>query len=202
MPFILIVVKASLRNPKLQLKNMKPQNYTTHALLTLLLLLSFRLTGQHDSAAGTPEDKLKIASRDIIASANTCALITLDKEGSPRVRMMDPFPPEEDFTIWFGTNADSRKVAQIRNDPRVNLYFPAADHSGYVTINGTAQLIEDQKEKEKRWKAAWEEFYPAYPEGYMLIKVTPVRMEVVSYRHGIVGDTVTWEPPALLFGTE
>jgi general stress protein 26 len=181
---------------------MNPQSYTTQAFLALLLLVSFRGSGQHDRSAEAAEDKLKIAAREIITSANTCALITLDREGNPRARMMDHFPPEDDFTLWFGTNPDSRKVAQIRNDPRVNLYYPAVNHSGYVTINGTAELIDDQKEKEKRGKAAWEEFYPAYPDGYMLIKVTPVRMEVVSYPHGIVGDTITWEPPAVNFRTE
>jgi len=46
-------------------------------------------------------------------------LITLDKDGAPRARTMDPFPVEDDFTVWFGTNSNSRKVVQIKNDPRV-----------------------------------------------------------------------------------
>lgn len=178
---------------------MKPQKFTNPALLALLLLLSSPGSGQHDLPAEPTEDGLKQAAREIMASAVTCNLITLDRQGSPRSRMMDPFPPDDDLTVWFGTNPDSRKVEQIRNDPRVNLYYPAPDHSGYVTINGMAKLVDDPEEKANRWKSGWAEFYPAYPGGYMLIKVTPVRMEVVSYPHGLVGDTLTWEPPSIIF---
>ena len=34
---------------------------------------------------------------------------------------------------------------------------------------------------------------------YLLIKVTPEWMEVVSYAHNLVGDTITWEPPIVVF---
>ena len=55
---------------------------------------------------------------EIMSAAGTCTLITLDQEGRPRARVMDAFLPEDDFTVWFGTNPKSRKVAQIKNDPR------------------------------------------------------------------------------------
>jgi len=123
----------------------------------------------------------------------------MDQEGRPRVRIMDPFPPESDFTIWFGTNPRSRKVAQIRKNPRVTLYYQEIDGLGYVTIGGTAHLINDPKEKDTRWKDEWNAFYPDKKEDYLLIKVSPEWVEVLSYSHGIVGDPVTWEPPAVHF---
>ncbi|PLW97757.1 MAG: hypothetical protein C0593_07770, partial [Marinilabiliales bacterium] len=129
----------------------------------------------------------------------TCALITLDEELIPMVRIMDPFPPENDFTVWFGTKAESRKVNQILNNPDVSLYYQDSDASGYVVIHGKAQIIDDQIEKQKRWKDAWEDFYPNNREGYLLIKVSPEWMEILSVTRGINGDQKTWQTPIVQF---
>jgi len=134
-----------------------------------------------------------------MAAAGTCALITLDEKDIPMVRVMDPFLPESDFTVWFGTNSKSRKVNQIKKNPNVTLYYLDSDASGYVVIHGIAQLENDEREKEKRWKVEWEAFYLNKTEDYLLIKVSPEWMEVISYTRGIVGDPITWEAPVVLF---
>ncbi len=46
-----------------------------------------------------------------------CALITIDETGRPQVRTMNPFPPDEDMTVWFATNTRSLKVQQMRKRP-------------------------------------------------------------------------------------
>jgi general stress protein 26 len=135
------------------------------------------------------------AAGEIMSDAATCALITLDAKGRPRVRAMDPFLPEQDLTVWLATNPKSRKVAQIENDPRVTLYYLDGDLSGYVMIHGSAELIDDETEKARHWKDEWETFYPNYPDDYLLIKVLPEWMEIVSYSRGMVGESVTWRPP-------
>ena len=129
----------------------------------------------------------------------TCALITLDDESRSVVRAMDPFLPERDFTVWFGTNPKSRKVDQIKKDARVTLYYLGSNSSGYVMIHGIAEIVNNQNEKEKRWKAEWEAFYPNKPEDFILIKVSPEWMEVISYGHGVIGDPLTWETPRVIF---
>ena len=139
------------------------------------------------------------AAKEIMTSTGTCALITQDKQGVSNVRTMDPFPPEKDFTIWFGTNPKSRKVKQIKNNNKVTLYYRDKDESGYVTIYGKAELINDQKLKNKFWKDTWKSFYPNKKESYLLLKVTPIRIEIVSPPRNIIGSAETWEPPTLLF---
>ncbi len=134
-----------------------------------------------------------------MGAAGTCALITLDEKDLPMVRVMDPFLPDSDFTVWLGTNPKSRKVNQIKNNPNVTLYYLDSDGSGYVVIHGIAQLVDEPKEKEKRWKVEWEAFYPNRTEDYLLIKVSPEWMEVISYSRGIVGDPTTWQPPVVRF---
>ena len=100
---------------------------------------------------------------------------------------------------WLGTNKDSRKVREIRNDSRVTLYYNAPNGSGYAVIQGNAYLIVDPEKTEKYWKEEWEEFYPDKNATYMLIKVIPERLEVISYMHGITGSTATWAVPSADF---
>jgi len=170
-----------------------------YLIFTILLFIPFKSFSQNIDLNDISNIKIKNAAREIMTAAGTCALITLDEEGRPRVRVMDPFLPESDFTVWFGTNPKSRKVNQIKKNPKVTLYYLDSDASGYVMIHGKAQLVDDQKVKEKRWKDEWEAFYPNKPEGYLLIKVSPEWMEVISYTHGILGDPTTWQPPVILF---
>lgn len=166
--------------------------------ITLILFPSLGLS-QNSATTDSVQNKLVNAAREIMSTTNTCALITIDNKGIPRVRTMDPFLPENDFTVWFGTNPKSRKVDQIKNNPKVTLYYLDSDDSGYVTIHGIAQIINDEVEKEKRWKDEWNAFYKNKTNDYVLIKVSPKWMEVISYTHGIVSNTSTWEPPVVIF---
>lgn len=112
---------------------------------------------------------------------------------------MDPFAPGDDMVIWLGTHRRSRKVDQIRNDPRVAIHYLAPGGSGYVSISGTARLVDDPSEKARHWKQEWEQFYPDAEADYLLIAVTPETLEVVDYDTGIVGDPDTWEVPSVQF---
>ena len=181
---------------------MKKLRKLIHLILPIFLLISYHSISQNVIQKDSVRNKLMNAAREIMAASGTCALITQDIEGRSRVRTIDPFPPESDFLVWFGTNPKSRKVDQIKKDPRVTLYYFDSNTSGYVMIHGIAQLIDDQKEKEKRWKDKWKPFYPDKPDGYLLIKVSPEWLEVISYSHDIVGDPITWEPPILLFNSK
>ena len=168
----------------------------------IIFLVPFKCFSQKIETIDTTKNKLISAAREIMFSASTCALITLDKEGRPRVRTMDPFSTENDLTVWFGTNSKSRKVSQIKQDQRVTLYYLDSDASGYVMLYGLAELVDNQSEKEKRWKEEWEDFYPNNRENYLLIKVVPEWMEISSVKRGIIGDSLTWQPQNVLLKSE
>lgn len=168
-------------------------------MLMYLLLVPVVVLGQHSQTEDVKTLQLKKVAKEIMTAAPNCALITLDSAGRPSVRMMDAFLPEDDFTVWFGTNPKSRKVAQIKNNSKVTLYYTERDSSGYVMIQGNAVLVNSKKEKEKRWKPEWEAFYKDKKKGYILIRVVPKRMEVVSYAHDVLGDPETWQPAIVKF---
>jgi general stress protein 26 len=181
---------------------MKKLNKSVYLIFMFFLLMPYAGFNQNIEFANSENNNLTIAAREIMTSSKTCALITLDSEGRPRVRTMDPFLPETDFTVWFGSNPKSRKVDQIKKDPRVTLYYLANDDSGYVMIHGIAQIVDTQEEKDKRWKVEWKAFYPNKSEDFLLIKVSPKWMEVISYAHGIVGDSISWESPRVIFNSK
>ena len=66
-------------------------------------------------------------------------------------------------------------------------------------IHGIAQLVDDTEKKEEYWKEEWQTFYPNKEENYLLIKVSPEWMEIVSETRGILGDDKTWEPQKVIF---
>lgn len=68
-------------------------------------------------------------------------------------------------------------------------------------IYGKAHIVNDQAEKEKHWKAEWEAFYPNKQDAFVVIKVDPEWMEVISNTRGIIGNKDTWEPPKIIFET-
>ena len=146
-------------------------------------------------------DTLIATAREIMGAARYCALITLDSTGRAHARAMDPFPPDENLLIWFGTNPKSRKVAEIRGNHRVTLYYFDREGPAYVTISGIARLVNDPQEKARRWKDEWKAFYPDREKGYLLIAVTPKELEIVSEKKGIVGDAVRWTPPTIRLGS-
>jgi general stress protein 26 len=142
------------------------------------------------------------AARAIMAAAKNCALVTLDGSGAPQVRMMDPFPPEEDLSVWMATSPDTRKAVEIEADARVALvYFDAGD-PGYATLIGKARLVDDLGERRARWKEEWEPYYPGGPGGdsYRLIEVVARRLEVVSLAHDIAADPLAWQPAIVELG--
>ena len=179
----------------------------THRILTSLVALALAVGLGASAAAGqavAPQapsraDLLR-AAREIMLAARYCALITVDDTGRPQARTMDAFPPDEDMVVWMATNPKTRKVAEIRRDPRVTLYYYDAASQSYVTIAGRARLVDDKIEKQKRWKEEWKGFYPDRDASYLLVAVTPERLEVLSPSRGIGNDPVTWRPPAVEFG--
>lgn len=169
--------------------------------LLILLALALPLSAQ-EIATAPDRATLLAAARETMTAVRYCAVITLDAAGRPNARVVDAFPPDETMTVWFATNPKSRKVAEIARDPRITLYYfdPQTPEQGYVTVVGRARLVDDPAEKQKRWKDGWEAFWPDRGASYLLVEVTPERIEIANPSRGITNDAVTWAAPAVRFG--
>ncbi|WP_439132443.1 pyridoxamine 5'-phosphate oxidase family protein [Polaribacter sp.] len=142
--------------------------------------------------------KLEIA-REILQASKNCALITVDPAGVAHARTMDPFLPQNDFTIWMATKPQSKKVVQLKNNPKATLYYFDAKTVSYVSLFGEATLINSAAEKEKYWKEEWVNFYNNKTTGYILIKFTPKSGTIISEKYNLLGDSITWKAPQLNF---
>jgi hypothetical protein len=140
-----------------------------------LLLLSLPQTTP-PPAPPPSRDAILAASRTIITGARYATLVTVADAGQPDARIVDPFAPESDFTIWVATNSASRKAAQLARDSRVTLVYFDATSKSYVTVKGTATLVRDD---------------------YLLVRITPDTLEVVSVALGMINDPATWRPVTL-----
>ena len=138
-------------------------------------------------------------AREVVEGAAFVSLATLDEDGYPAVRAMDPLPPDSNWVVWLATNPGSRKVGQLRARPRVALHYLAEGVPAYVTLIGRARLVDDPEMKARHWKESWTPFYPDRDQSVLLIEVTPVRLEVVSEAHGAPGDPETWRAHVVEF---
>lgn len=143
------------------------------------------------------KDSIMVAAREIMTQTNYCGLVTIDATGQPQTRTMNPFPLKDEFVIWFATSRTSRKVQELRENPKVSVYY--SDHSvakGYVNITGNAEVIDDKELLIKMKRDYWEGI-PDWQNIFVLIKIVPKKVEVINYKHGLNNDPKTFRAPSI-----
>ena len=170
----------------------KSNNIVSFIFASVLLFSSFSLTAQDKQYQLQQEisrDSLLTIARTIIDSARSRALITVDENGKPQARTMYVFPPEENMVIWLGTSTESRKVKQIKNNPNVMVFYYDTKGRSYVSLAGKARLVNDPEKKARYWKKSWTRYFPDPDKDYILIEVTPERLEICSYKYKLFWDS-------------
>jgi general stress protein 26 len=168
------------------------------AVCCLIILTAVFQSGLSAQSA-VNRDTMLVAARELMKETSYCGLVTMDSTGQPQIRTMNPFPVGEEFVIWFATSRSSRKVREIRENPKVCVYY--ADHvnaKGYVNITGTAVVLDDKELLNKKKRAYWESI-PDWQNKFVLIKIVPKTLEVINYKHGLNNDPVTFKAPVIVF---
>jgi len=170
------------------------------ALLISILLPSL-VIAQTAPAREPSRTEIVAAAIDVMQKAVYCTFITIGEDGQPQARIVDPTVPDSNLIAWIGTNSLTRKVNQIRRDPRVTLLYFHAASASYATVIGRAALVTDAGEKERRWKTSWAPFYPSgfRDSSFTLIRVTPTRLEISSPSRKMPSDQKTWLPVVIDF---
>ena len=166
-------------------------------LLTCLLAVGLAGPAASQDFAGPPSrQRLLAAAREIMNAARYCTMVTNGPGTQPQARIIDAFSPDSQFVVWIATNPLTRKVAELKANPRVTLLYYHAPTYEYVTLQGTATFSDAPADRAAHWKPDWAKLYKDEYRGadYLLIKVVPSRLEIVSVARGINNDTVTWRP--------
>jgi general stress protein 26 len=101
----------------------------------------------------------------------------------------------------MATHRDTRKIGQIRKNPKVAVYYFDPKGISYVTVVGRASLVREVEKRRIYWKDDWRDFYSDTFRGkdYYLIRIEPLRVEVVSHQHGIANEADAWRPAIVEF---
>lgn len=139
-------------------------------------------------------------AHQMMAAADCASLITIDESSQPSSRAVRPFPPDDEFTkIVISTHPDSRKTVHVRNNSNVVLSYIDAPNRGYVTVIGKATLNDRLEDKRSFWADPFAAFWPDGPDSdeYLLIEVSPERIELRSFVLGLADEPTRWSPITL-----
>ena len=168
-------------------------------VLSVLVSASGSIYSQLNGQSSVHRDTIILAAHEIINETTYCGLVTIDSSGQPQIRTMNPFAVKDDFIIWFATSRTSRKVTEIKNNPKVSVYF--ANHlnaKGYVNINGLASVIDDRELLIKMKRDYWDSIQ-GWQDRFVLIKIIPKSIEAINYKHGLNNDPNTLKAPTISF---
>jgi general stress protein 26 len=91
--------------------------------------------------------------RSLIEGIDYGMLTTVNDDGSLHsCPMYSNNEVDADVTLWFFTSANSHRVSEIEHNQQVNVNFTSSQQQRYVSISGTAQLVQDRKKMEELWK--------------------------------------------------
>lgn len=91
-------------------------------------------------------------------------------------------------SVWFFTDADSPKVAEIKRHPKVNLAYASSERNTYLSAAGDAALDRDPARIAQFWNDAYKAFFPRGKDDPNLALIR-VRLRTVEYWDG-PGSTI------------
>lgn len=104
------------------------------------------------------------------------------------------------FLIWIGTQTTSRKIAEIRQNPRVTLAVGLQGDGANLIIYGEASLHTDDDKRRKYWKSYWSLFFPDGPlsDDAILICVKPLKLELMDFKRNVIPEPFGLKPLCLV----
>jgi general stress protein 26 len=117
--------------------------------------------------------------RELIKDIDFCMLTTVDGDGGLRSRPMSTQQAEFDGDLWFITTNDTGKAYEIKGDSRVNVSYAQPDKQRYISVSGTAALVNDRAKIDEFWSPIYKIYFPEGKDdpNLRLIKVKVVKAE-------------------------
>ena len=139
-------------------------------------------------ATWNKDDTKKIAK--MIKDIDICMFVTR-ADGQIRGRpMSNNGNVEYDGDSWFFSYRDTPKVEEIEADPAVELAYVATEKGTWVSIEGKAEIVEDDAKKKELWEKSLEQWFKTGPEDdeVILLKVSADRIHAWAESEELIGD--------------
>lgn len=114
------------------------------------------------SNEGTHEEEIQKLN-EMIKDVRVAMLTTQDQDGSLRSRPMATQDAPFDGTLWFFTNIKSEKSHEIQDHEQVNISYANPDKPIYVSVSGSAELIQDPEKAKILWNTFVQAWFPKGP---------------------------------------
>ena len=98
-----------------------------------------------------PDQETYDKLNELLKNARIGMLTTMTPNGKHVSRPMGLQATEFDGDLWFFTYEDSSKVQEITNNPEVNVSFSDTGSSSWVSLTGTAEVVNDMSKAEQLW---------------------------------------------------
>jgi general stress protein 26 len=108
--------------------------------------------------------RLLAGAAKALATLRYCWLVTAAESSGANARPMERLKPDSDESAWtirFLTDGRSRKASELRRDGKVAVVFQHDPADAFVTVIGTARLREEASELRRRWKRAYDVYFPS-----------------------------------------
>lgn len=125
----------------------------------------------------------------LIKDVEVAMFTTTGVDGRLYSRPLGTQEVEFDGDLWFATSADSPKIAEIALNSRVNVAYASPSKNSYVSVAGTARVVDDRAKVEELWSPAMKLFFPEGKDDPNL-RLIHVRAESAEY----------WDGPGTLLG--
>lgn len=108
---------------------------------------------------------------ELIQGHRLAMLTTVAEDGTLTSRPMALQETEFDGDLWFYAERAARKLDHVTANPQVNVTVGSG--STWVSLTGTAVVVDDADKKRELWNPVVEAWYPDGPddEGLVMLKV-------------------------------
>lgn len=111
---------------------------------------------------------------------------------------------DQDSSLWFFASLKSEPVADLKTEPNVNVGYADTGADSYVSVSGTAAVVDDMAKKKELWSKMTEAWFPGGVDdpdlALVQVKIThadywDVKESKIVQLYKMAKAAVTGEPP-------
>ena len=121
---------------------------------------------------------------ELVDRSTIAMLGTHGEDGFPNIKAMLKMENQGLNKIWFSTNTSSKRLAQIKKNPKVCVYFVDTNEFKGLMLVGSIKVLQDKSSKQRLWREGFEKYYPLGIDDpdYSVLYFTGLRG---NYYHGL-----------------
>lgn len=89
--------------------------------------------------------------KERLRGLDVAMLTTAEPDGSLRSRPMVATQSEFEGDLWFLSRSQNRLIWSVQRHPRVNVAYTDSTRGRFVSISGTAHIVNDPRKAESLW---------------------------------------------------